>query len=71
MNFITLSAKDPLIHAARADAEHSLANEQFGCGLGSCAQRHERLVRYETVMGELHGQLKAGRKPNRESMNER
>lgn len=73
MKNITLSAEESLIEAARerARAEHTTLNEQFRKWLADYAQARERLGRYEAVMGGLRGQLRVGRKLDREAMNER
>jgi hypothetical protein len=73
MKNITLSADESLIEAARARAraEATTLNEQFRRWLASYAHTRERLERYDAAMSSLRGQLKVGRKLNREAMNER
>ncbi len=73
MKNITLSADESLIEAARAraQAEQTTLNEQFGRWLASYAQTQQRMDRYEAVMLGLRGKLKVGGKLTRESMNER
>ena len=73
MKNITLSADAAVIEAARARAraEHTTLNEQFRRWLVDYAQTDARLQRYETVMGELRGKMKTGRRISRDEMNER
>jgi hypothetical protein len=73
MKNITLSADESLIEAARAraQADKTTLNEQFRRWLASYAQTQGRMDRYDAVMRGLRGKLKVGRKPGRESMNER
>ncbi len=73
MKNITLSADEALIEAARARAraEQTTLNEQFRRWLADYAQSRARMDRYESVMSELRGKLKVGRKLSREAMNER
>lgn len=73
MKNITLSAEESLIDAARARAraEHSTLNEQFRRWLAAYGQTGERLQRYESVMRDVRGKLKVGRKLDRDAMNER
>lgn len=62
-----------MIEAARerARSEGTTLNEQFRRWLAAYAQTQERKQRYDVVMNELRSQLKVGRKPSRESINER
>ena len=73
MKNITLSADESLIEAARARAraEQTTLNEQFRRWLADYAQTRERMDRYDSVMRDLRGKLKVGRKLGREDMNER
>lgn len=73
MKNITFSADESLIEAARAraQADKTTLNEQFRRWLAACAQTQGRMDRYDAVMRGLRGKLKVGRKPSRESMNER
>lgn len=73
MKNITLSADESLIEAARARAraEQTTLNEQFRRWLADYAQTRERMDRYDSVMRDLRGTLKVGRKLGREDMNER
>jgi hypothetical protein len=73
MKNITLSADETLIEAARARAraEHTTLNEAFRHWLAGYARTDERLQRYDAAMTQVRGQLKVGRKLNRDAMNER
>ena len=73
MKNITLSADEALIEAARARAraEQTMLNEQFRHWLAAYAQTDGRMDRYEAVMQQLRGKMKAGPKLSREAMNER
>ena len=73
MKNITLTAEESVIEAARerARSEGTTLNEQFRRWLAAYAQTQEPKQRYDAVMNELGGQLKVGRKPSREQMNER
>ncbi len=73
MKNITLSADEALIEAARARAaaEKTTLNEAFRHWLADYARSRERMQRYDSVMDELRGKLKVGRKLNRDDMNER
>lgn len=70
---ITLSANEKLIKAARerAQAEHTTLAEQFRHWLANYAPHHERLQRYDQVIGALRGKVRVGRKLTRDAMNER
>lgn len=73
MKNITLSADEALIEAARARAasEKTTLNDQFRRWLADYAQARTRIQRYESVMQDVRGQLKVGRKLGRDEMNER
>ena len=73
MKNITLSADEKLIEAAqaRAQAEHTTLNEQFRLWLADYASYHERLQRYDQVIGALRGKVRVGRKLTRDEMYER
>ena len=71
MKNITLSADEKLIEAARARAEHTTLNEQFREWLATYARERGRIREYDTVVSELKGKLRVGRKLSREEMNER
>jgi hypothetical protein len=73
MKNITLSADEKLIEAARerARAEHTTLNEQCRLWLADYARHHERLQRYDQVIGALRGKVRVGRKLTREEMHER
>ena len=73
MKNITLSADESLIEAARerARAEQTTLNEQFRRWLAAYAQTSVRMDRYEAVMQQVRGKMRAGRKLSREAMNER
>jgi hypothetical protein len=73
MKNITLSADEALIEAARARAvaEKTTLNEQFRRWLADYAQAQQRMRQYESVMQNLRGQLKVGRKLSRDEINER
>jgi hypothetical protein len=73
MRSITLSADEHLIEAARARAvaEHTTLNEQFRLWLEDYAQKEKRLQAFNTVMSELKGKVRIGRKLSRDEMNER
>jgi hypothetical protein len=73
MKNITLSAEERLIEAARerARTENTTLNDQFRLWLASYADTAGRLQRYDELMPSLRGQLKLGRKIDRDEMNER
>ena len=73
MKNITLSAEESLIEAGRtrARAENTTLNEAFRRWLAGYALTDQRLANYESVMGDIRGQLKVGQKLSREAMNER
>lgn len=73
MKNITLSAEERLIEAARerARSENTTLNEQFRQWLAGYADAAGRLQRYDALMPALRGQVKVGRKLNRDEMNER
>ena len=73
MKNITLSADEKLIEAAhtRARAEHTTLNELFCQWLAEYASHHERLQRYDQVIGALRGKVRVGRKLTRDEMHER
>lgn len=73
MKNITLSADEHLIAAARqrAAAEHTTLNEQFRIWLKEYTQRQKRLDEFDTLMADLKGKVRIGRKLSREEMNER
>jgi hypothetical protein len=73
MKNITLSADEKLIEAARAraQAEHTTLNELFRHWLAEYTGHHERLQRYDHVIGALRGKVRVGRKLSRDEMNER
>ena len=73
MKNITLSADEKLLEAAcaRAQAEHTTLDEQFRHWLADYARPHERLQRYDQVIGALRGKMRVGRKLTRDEMNER
>jgi hypothetical protein len=73
MKNITLSADEKLIEAAhaRAWAEHTTLNELFRHWLAEYVGHHERLQRYDQVIGALRGKVRVGRKLTRDKMNER
>ena len=49
----------------RARAEHTTLNEQFRLWLADYARHHERLQRYDQVIGALRGKVRVGRKLTR------
>jgi hypothetical protein len=59
MKNITLSADEKLIEAAhaRARAEHTTLNELFRHWLAEYVGHHERLQRYDQVIGALRGKV--------------
>ena len=73
MKNITLSADGSLIEAARrrAKAEQTTLNAQFRLWLEGYVGRGVKADRASTVMRELQGRLRVGRKLTREEMNER
>jgi hypothetical protein len=73
MKNITLSADEKLIEAAhaRARAEHTTLNELFRHWLAEYVCHHERLQRYDQVIGALRGKVQVGRKLTRDEMHER
>ena len=73
MKNITLSADENLIEAARARAraEHTTLNELFCHWLAEYTGHHERLQRYDQVIGALRGKVRIGRKLTRDQMHER
>lgn len=73
MKYITLSADEALIEAAlaRAAAEKTTLNEQFRHWLADYAQARDRMQRYDSLMQDLSGKVRVGRKLDRDEMNER
>ena len=73
MKRITLSADEKLIEAARrrAAAERTTLNAQFRLWLADYAGREQHAARAATVLRDLRGKLRVGRKFTREEMNER
>ena len=73
MKSITLSADAGLIEEARrrARAERTSLNAQFRLWLEDYVGRDRQTARASTVMRELQGKLRVGRKLTREEMNER
>ena len=73
MKNITLSADEKLIEAAHApaQAEHTALNELFRHGLAEYVGHHERLQRYDQVIGALRGKVRVGRKLTRDEIYER
>ena len=73
MKSITLSADEHLIEAARrrAKAKQTTLNALFRQWLEDYAGRERQAARASTVMRELQGKLRVGRKLTREEMNER
>jgi hypothetical protein len=73
MKNIRLSADEKLIEAshARARAEHTTLNELFRHWLTEYAGHHERLQRYDQVIGALRGKMRVGRKLTRDELHER
>jgi hypothetical protein len=73
MKNITLSADEKLIEAAyaRAQAEHTSLDELFRHWLAEYVGHHERLQRYDQVIGMLRGKVRIGRKLTRDEMHER
>ena len=73
MKNITLSADEKLIEAAcaRAQAEHTTLDELFRHWLAEYVGCHERLQRYDQVIGVLRGKVRVGRKLTQNEMNER
>ena len=55
----------------RARAEHTTMNELFRHWLAEYASHHERLQRYDQVIGALRGKVRVGRKLTRDEMYER
>ena len=72
MKNITLSADETLIEAAhrRAESEGTTLNAQVRLWLENYG-RQWQVARASTVMRELRGKLRVGRKLTREEMNER
>ena len=73
MKNITLSADGNLIEAARrrAVSEQTTLNEQFRLWLKNYVRREQQAAEAMTVMRELQGKLRVGRKLTRDEMNER
>jgi len=73
MQHITLSADAKLIETAcaRAQDEHTTLDEQFRHWLADYARPHERLQRYDQVIGALRGKVCIGRKLTQDEMHER
>lgn len=73
MKNVTLSADEALIESARARAraEHTTLNEQFRRWLTDYARREQQLAEARSVITELRGRLRVGRKLTRDEMNER
>lgn len=73
MKYITLSADEALIEAARerARAEHTTLNEQFRRWLADYVHTRERMQGYDEAMATVWGTLKVGRKLTRDEMNKR
>ena len=73
MKNITLSADEHLIAAARrrATTEHTTLNEQFRRWLKEYVQREQLAAEALTVMRELQGKMRVGRKLTRDEINER
>ena len=73
MKNITLSADETLIQAARqrATSERTTLNAQFRSWLEDYVGRERQAAKALTVMRELEGKLRVGRKLTREEMNER
>lgn len=73
MKNITLSAEETLIEAARARAraEHTTLNQQFRLWLEDYARQRSRMQQYDTVVADLRGKVRVGRKLSRDEMNER
>ena len=70
---ITLSADESLIEAARrrASEERTTLNAQFRLWLENYAQSEWQAEQAMSVVRELQGKLRVGRKLTREEMNER
>ena len=70
---ITFSADEGLIEAARkrASAEQTTLNAQFRLWLKAYGGRELQADRASTVMRELQGRLRVGRRLTRGEMNER
>ncbi|MYA62465.1 MAG: hypothetical protein F4X94_07830 [Dehalococcoidia bacterium] len=73
MKNITLSADESLIEAARrrASEERTTLNAQFRLWLENYAQSEWQAEQAVSVVRELQGKLRVGRKLTREEMNER
>jgi hypothetical protein len=73
MKNIRLSADGKLIEAAhaRAQAKHTTLDKLFRHWLAEYVGHHERLQRYDQVIGALRGKVRVGRKLTRDEMNER
>ena len=73
MKNITLSADENLIEAARLRAaeDRTTLNAQFRLWLESYARSEWQAEQAMSVMRELQGKLRVGRKLTREEMNER
>ena len=73
MKNITLSADEGLIVEARrrASSERTTLNAQFRLWLEDYVGRERQAARALTVMRELQGRLRVGRKLTRDEMNER
>ena len=73
MKNITLSADEKVIEAARsrARAEQTTLNAQFREWLTGYARQKGRIREYDSVIAELKGKLRVGKKLTRDEMNER
>jgi hypothetical protein len=73
MRHITLSADEKLIEAARERArlEHTTLNELFRRWLADYAHQNRNLENYDTLMAEIRGKVRVGRKLSRDEANER
>jgi hypothetical protein len=73
MKYITFSADEHLIEAARARARasHSTLNDEFRRWLSSYAFPETGLQRYEEAMAQLRGRVQVGSSLSRDEMNER
>ena len=73
MRNITLSADESMIEAARrrATTEQTTLNAQFRLWLEDYVGRERQAAKALTVMRELQGRLRVGRKLTRDEMNER
>ena len=73
MKYITLSADERLIEAARARARahKTTLNEEFRRWLTNYVQREQQADEALRVAQELQGRVRVGRKLNRDERNER